>query len=120
MGGDPPRLIRELQLLAQLGASEGSMLWALLRRAHLLAAIRAEFDRAGNLDAAMTAVGKAVFWKDKPALQDWIARIKACPAYQNAIPETKQRLPKPDWNQGVWRLARRNGMRSDCSTTRIE
>ena len=35
---------------------------------------------------------------DKPALMDWIARIKARPAYQKAIPETTQRLPKPDWN----------------------
>jgi glutathione S-transferase len=38
------------------------------------------------------------FWEGKPALQDWIARIKARPAYQKAMPETKQRLPKPDWN----------------------
>ena len=38
------------------------------------------------------------FWEDKPALNDWIARIKARPAYQKAMPETKQRLPKPDWN----------------------
>jgi len=37
-------------------------------------------------------------WADKPALMDWIARIKARPAYQKAIPETTQRLPKPDWN----------------------
>ncbi|MBX9826519.1 MAG: glutathione S-transferase family protein [Xanthobacteraceae bacterium] len=41
------------------------------------------------------------FWEGRPALQDWIARIKARPAYQKAIPETKQRLPKPDWNWGV-------------------
>jgi glutathione S-transferase len=37
------------------------------------------------------------FWEGKPALLDWIARIKARPAYLKAIPETKQRLPKPDW-----------------------
>ena len=38
------------------------------------------------------------FWDSKPALQDWIARIKARPAYQQSIPQTAQRLPKPDWN----------------------
>jgi glutathione S-transferase len=38
------------------------------------------------------------FWDGKPALQDWIARIKARPAYQQSIPQTAQRLPKPDWN----------------------
>ena len=37
------------------------------------------------------------FWQDKPALLDWIARIKARPAYRQAIPQTAQRLPKPDW-----------------------
>lgn len=36
------------------------------------------------------------FWSDKPALRDWIARIKARPAYQLAIPQTRQRLPKAD------------------------
>lgn len=69
LGGDPPKLVKELQVLAQLGASEGSMLWALLRRAHLLAAIRAEFDRSGNLEDAVASAGKAIFWKDKPAVQ---------------------------------------------------
>ena len=38
------------------------------------------------------------FLQDKPALLDWIARIKARPAYRLAIPQTAQRLPKPDWN----------------------
>jgi glutathione S-transferase len=37
-------------------------------------------------------------WENKPALMDWIARIKARPAYRKAIPEMTQRLPKPDWN----------------------
>lgn len=69
LGGDPPKLVKELQILAQLGAGEGGMLWALLRRAHLLAAIRAEFDRSGNLDDAMSRAGKAIFWKDKSAVQ---------------------------------------------------
>lgn len=72
MGGDVPTLLRELRLLVQLGTSEGSMLWPLLRRAHLLAAIRAEFDQNGNLDGAMASAGKAVFWKDKAAVQSQV------------------------------------------------
>lgn len=69
MGGDTAKLLRELRILAQLGTSEGSVLWALLRRAHLLAAIRATFDHDGNMDAAMASAGRAVFWKDKAAVQ---------------------------------------------------
>ncbi|MBK5263717.1 MAG: DNA polymerase III subunit delta [Alphaproteobacteria bacterium] len=83
LGGDPVKLIHELQILAQLGASEGSMLWALLRRAHLLAALRAEMVKGIGLDAAMASAGRAVFWKDKGAVQrqvrlwsaDGIARV---------------------------------------------
>src|SRR3546814_10933227 len=58
LGGDTAKLIRELRVLAQLGASEGSVLWALLRRRHLIASIRAEFDRSGNLRSAERRVGK--------------------------------------------------------------
>src|SRR3546814_543956 len=72
LGGDTAKLIRELRVLAQLGASEGSVLWALLRRSHLIASIRAEFDRSGNLDAAMTSAGRAVFWKDKGVVQQQV------------------------------------------------
>ncbi|MGE0736839.1 MAG: glutathione S-transferase family protein [Alphaproteobacteria bacterium] len=32
-------------------------------------------------------------WDDKPAVKDWIARLKARPAYKLAIPQTKHRLP---------------------------
>lgn len=69
LGGDTAKLLREFRILAQLGTSEGAMLWALLRRAHLIAAIRAEFDQNGNLDGAMASAGRTVFWKDKTAVQ---------------------------------------------------
>lgn len=83
MGGDVSTLLRELRILAQLGTSEASIIWALLRRAHLLAAIRAEFDQNGNMDGAMASAGRAIFWKDKAAVQaqvrqwsaDGIARV---------------------------------------------
>src|SRR3546814_17771146 len=64
LGGDTAKLIRELRVLAQLGASEGRVLWALLRRSHLVASIRAEFERSGNPDASKQAAGRAYFWQD--------------------------------------------------------
>src|SRR3546814_17183419 len=46
LGGDTAKLIRELRVLAQLGAREGRVLWALLRRSHLIA--RSEEGRGGK------------------------------------------------------------------------
>lgn len=37
----------------------------------------------------------AGLWDDKPALAGWIARIKARPGYQAAIPKSHQRIPAP-------------------------
>jgi glutathione S-transferase len=37
-------------------------------------------------------------WKNKPAVKNWIDRVKARPAYQIALLQTTQRMPKPDWN----------------------
>jgi len=31
-------------------------------------------------------------WSDRPAVQDWIGRMKARPAYQRAMPGQTQRL----------------------------
>ena len=38
----------------------------------------------------------AGMWDDKPAIRDWIHRIKARPAYVAAMPGRSQRLPVPD------------------------
>lgn len=37
----------------------------------------------------------AGLWNDKPALKDWIARVKARPAYAKAFPDRSHRLPGP-------------------------
>ncbi len=37
-------------------------------------------------------------WEDKPALQNWINRVKARRAYQIALLQTRQKTPKSDWN----------------------
>lgn len=37
-------------------------------------------------------------WENKPAVKNWIDRVKARPAYQMALLQTVQRMPKPEWN----------------------
>ncbi len=69
MGGDLKAMHRELTRLKVVGANMGAVLRPLISRAMLLANIRVEFDRSGRLDAAVDSAGKAVFWKDKGAVQ---------------------------------------------------
>jgi glutathione S-transferase len=40
----------------------------------------------------------AGLWGNKPDLRDWIARIKARPGYQKAIPQAAQRMAAPSWD----------------------
>ncbi len=68
LGGDVAAMTRELATLGMLGTNMGTILRPLQNRAHLIAAIRADFDRTGRLDAAVEGAGKAVFWKDKGAV----------------------------------------------------
>jgi DNA polymerase-3 subunit delta len=101
LGGDTAKLLREFRILAQLGTSEGGMLWALLRRAHLIAAIRAEFDQNGNMDGAMASAGRAVFWKDKAAVQRQ-ARLWSAPGIARVIHRLAEaeRLSRSSRNAG--------------------
>lgn len=69
LGGDVRTMTRELSALSAIGTNMGIILRPLLNRALLLANVRAEFDRSGRLDAAMDSAGKAIFWKDKGAVQ---------------------------------------------------
>ena len=41
----------------------------LLNRALLIAQIQAAFERTGSMDKAMEAEGRAIFWKEKSAVQ---------------------------------------------------
>jgi DNA polymerase III subunit delta len=84
IGGDIDRLLHELAILDTRGASLASIFRPLLGRAMLVATIRTEFERSGKLDAAMEKVGKAVFWKDKSAVQAQVKRWSA-PAIARAI-----------------------------------
>lgn len=69
MGGDLKTMRQQMATLDAVGTNMGAILRPLQNRAMLLASIRAEFDRSGRLDAAVEAAGKAVFWKDKSAVQ---------------------------------------------------
>lgn len=69
LGGDLKTMRRQMAALDAIGANMGTVLRPLQNRAMLIASIRAEYDRSGRLDAAVEAAGKAVFWKDKTAVQ---------------------------------------------------
>jgi len=68
LGGDLKRMHKELGRLAESGTAMASVLRPLLGRAMLVANIRADFDGSGRLEAAVEGMGKAVFWKEKPAV----------------------------------------------------
>jgi DNA polymerase-3 subunit delta len=69
LGGDLKTMRAQLAALGAIGTNMGAVLRPLQSRAMLLASIRAEYDQSGRLDAAIEAAGKAVFWKDKSAVQ---------------------------------------------------
>ncbi|PZU58241.1 MAG: DNA polymerase III subunit delta [Sphingobium sp.] len=69
LGGDLKGMRRQLAAIEANATNMGSVLRPLQGRAVLLAQIRADFDRSGRLEAAMDSAGKAVFWKDKGAVQ---------------------------------------------------
>lgn len=50
---------------------------SLQRRILMLAPARARVERGERLDAVMTSIGKALFWKDKPAVGKMLARWTA-------------------------------------------
>ncbi len=69
LGGDLKVMRQQLAALGAVGTNMGAILRPLQNRAMLLANIRGDYDRSGRLDAAVEAAGKAVFWKDKSAVQ---------------------------------------------------
>lgn len=69
LGGDVDRLHHELATLATSGTPLAAITRPLLSRAMLIGAIHAEAERNGDLDRAIEAQGKAIFWKDKPHVQ---------------------------------------------------
>jgi DNA polymerase-3 subunit delta len=50
---------------------------ALQRRLLMLAPARARVDRGERVDAVMTSLGKALFWKDKPKIQAMLSKWRS-------------------------------------------
>lgn len=62
-------LLDELSRLPHGSSDAIPVLRALQRRLLMLAPLRARIERGDNIDAVMTSMGKALFWKDKPLIQ---------------------------------------------------
>ena len=69
LSGRADDLFEELDRVA-LGNNEAiPVVRALQRRLIQLAGLRAKVDEGASVDAVMTSMGKALFWKDKPLMQ---------------------------------------------------
>ena len=77
MGGQPGRMGAEIARLGQSGIAGIPVLRALFRRLILLAALRRDIDGGQSPAAAVEARGKAIFFKEKPAITDQASRWPA-------------------------------------------
>ncbi len=77
LGGQPARLGAEIARLEQAGLSGIPLLRALFRRVILLAGLRKDIDGGMSPQAAVEARGKAIFFKEKPAITDQAGRWSA-------------------------------------------
>ncbi|WP_106640387.1 DNA polymerase III subunit delta [Allosphingosinicella vermicomposti] len=73
-GGNPAMLESELSRLAMEGIEGIALLRAVLRRISLLTRMRSVVEAGSSLDAVMASEGKALFWKEKPAIQQQLGR----------------------------------------------
>jgi len=73
-GGDPAALETELVRLRAEGLEGIVLLRAMLRRMALLARLRAEVERGSNPAEVMASSGRALFWKEKPAVEKQLRR----------------------------------------------
>ena len=76
-GGDTAALQAELLRLSSEGIDGIPLIRAMLRRMTLLAKLRAEVDKGNSVDAVMASQGKALFWKEKPAVAQQLSRWRA-------------------------------------------
>lgn len=90
LAGRMDELLDELSRLPHGGSEAIPVLRALQRRLLMLAPLRARIERGERVDAVMTSIGKALFWKDKPLVQrllgTWSAeRLAAASARVSAL-----------------------------------
>lgn len=69
LAGRMDALLKELGRLPHGGSEAVPVLRALQRRLLLLAPLRARVERGERVDAVMTSMGKALFWKDKSLIE---------------------------------------------------
>lgn len=69
LAGRMNALLDELARLPHGGSEPIPVLRALQRRLLMLAPLRARIERGESVDGVMTAMGKSLFWKDKPIIQ---------------------------------------------------
>jgi DNA polymerase-3 subunit delta len=75
--GDLAVLAEELARLPAGGSDAVPVVRSLQRRIAMLAPARARVERGESADAVMTSLGKALFWKDKPAFERMLNRWSA-------------------------------------------
>lgn len=76
-GGDPAAASAELARLASAGIEGIPLIRAALKRAQLLAQLRAGVEEGQSVDMVMAGAGKAVFWKEKAGVQRQLSRWSA-------------------------------------------
>lgn len=69
LAGKMGDLLEELARLPHGGTEAIPALRALQRRLLMIAPLRSRVERGDRVDAVMTSMGKALFWKDKPLIQ---------------------------------------------------
>ena len=74
MSGEIDELSEELTKLPAGGSEAIPVVRSLQRRLLMLAPARARVDRGERVDAVMTSLGRAVFWKDKAKVQHMLQR----------------------------------------------
>lgn len=68
LGGDVDGLHRELAMLHASATPLAAITRPLLGRAMLLGRIQAEFEECGSMERALESAGRAIFWKEKGAV----------------------------------------------------
>ena len=77
LAGDPLALLEEIERAAMAPNAAIPVVRALQRRLLQLAPLRGRIERGENVSGVMTSMGKALFWKDKPLLQQLLSKWSA-------------------------------------------
>lgn len=73
LAGRMDELLEELARLPHGGSEAIPILRSLQRRLLMLAPLRARIERGESIGGVMTAMGKSLFWKDKPLIERLLA-----------------------------------------------